>query len=58
MQETLRVIFSLLWFIATGCAFAGGLAFLITLGGYAEFFYWSVGAWVFLTVATVVTSFE
>ena len=58
MRENFRLFFSVLWFVSTGCAFAGLLAFVLTWGGYATFFYWSVGVWVVSTIIVFITTFE
>lgn len=38
MQSNLRLFFSILWLVSMGFALATGLAFVITWGGYAEYF--------------------
>jgi len=56
MRDNLRLIFSALWFPATGAALAGIMLFILTFGDYWEFFLWSVGAWVICTVIVITAS--
>lgn len=56
MQDNLRLIFSALWFPATGSSFASILLFVLTLGEYGEFLLYSLGAWIICTSVVIVTS--
>jgi hypothetical protein len=56
MKDNVRLIFSALWFPATGAAIAGIMLFLLTLGDYWEFLLWAAGAWVICTVTVIVVS--
>ncbi len=58
MKENFRLIFSLLWFPAVGCAFASTLVFLVTFGEFSEYFFASVAALVVATVGVIVTSLD
>jgi hypothetical protein len=56
MQDNLRLIFSGLWFPATGATFASLLLFVLTLGDYGEFLLYSAGAWIICTGVVILTS--
>lgn len=56
MKENLRLLFSALWFPATGAALAGIMLFVLTFGDYWEFLLWAVGAWIICTVTVIVVS--
>lgn len=56
MQDDLRLIFSGLWFPATGSLFAATMLFVLTLGDYWQFLLWSLGAWIVCTSIVLVTS--
>ncbi len=56
MKENFRLVFSLMWFPALGCAFAGTLLFLVTFGDFADFFFASVAALVVATAGIILTS--
>lgn len=56
MQDNLRLIFSALWFPATGASFTGILLFVLTLGEYGEFLLYALGAWLICTSVVIVTS--
>lgn len=56
MQDNLRLIFSGLWFPATGATFASLLLFVLTLGDYWEFLLYSLGAWAICTSVVIITS--
>jgi len=58
MYQNLRLFFSLLWFVSIGALFASGLTLLVTWGGYAEYFFWSLGVWTIATLGTIATSLE
>jgi hypothetical protein len=56
MKDNVRLIFSVLWFPATGASIAGIMLFILTLGDYWEFLLWAAGAWVICTVTVIVVS--
>jgi|GEM_PF-3168031 len=56
MKENLRLLFSALWFPATGASIAGIMLFILTLGDYWEFLLWAVGAWIICTITVIVVS--
>jgi len=56
MQDNLRLIFSGLWFPATGSLFASTLLFVLTLGDYWEFLLYALGAWIICTSVVILTS--
>ena len=56
MKENFRLIFSIVWFPALGCAFSGALLFLVTFGDFAGFFFASVAALVVATAGVIITS--
>ena len=58
MKEDLRLVFSLLWFPAVGCTFAGGMLFVLTFGEYGMFFLWSAIACALATAGVLVTSLD
>jgi hypothetical protein len=56
MKENIRLIFSGLWFPATGALFAGIMLFVLTLGDYWEFLLWALGAWAICTLIVITVS--
>lgn len=58
MREEIRLVFSGIWFIATGCVFSSGLVFLITLGKYGEYFLGSLIVWVVAHTIVWVSTFD
>lgn len=56
MKENFRLIFSLMWFPAVGCAFASTLVFLITFGDFSEFFFASIATLIVATAGVILTS--
>lgn len=49
MQDNIRLIFSALWFPATGFAFAALVVFVLTLGDYWKFLLGAGAAWILIT---------
>ena len=49
MLENLRLLFSILWFPATGFLFGSGLVFVLSLGDYGEYFLGAIIAWGLVT---------
>jgi len=58
MLANLRFLFSLVWFPATGAVFASGLVFILTWGGYWEYFLGSIGVWAVSTAIILIGSLE
>lgn len=56
MYENFRLVFSIIWLIATACVLASALAFIFTWGDYLEFLYISVAVWCIATLGAIVTS--
>lgn len=56
MKENFRLVFSLMWFPALGCAFSGTLLFLVTFGDFANFFFASIAALIVATAGVILTS--
>ena len=56
MRENLRLFFSILWLGSMGFSFAFGVAVIISLGGFLEFFLASLILFAISTAGTVITS--
>ncbi len=56
MKENFRLLFSILWIIATGSIVAGVFLNIVTWGGYMEYLFVSIAVWGVSTIGTIVTS--
>ena len=56
MYENLRVFFSIVWLVATGCLLASLLAFAVTWGDFREYLIASIAIWCIASFGAVYTS--
>ncbi len=56
MIENLRLFFSILWLVMTGCLLASILAWIITWGGYTDYVYTAAALWVIASIGAIYTS--
>lgn len=56
MKDNFRLMFSIVWLIASGAVFATAWMVLISWGGYLDYLYASVATWCVATIGTIVTS--
>lgn len=58
MRENIKLVFGAIWIPTTGCLFASGLLFVVTLGDFAEYFVWSLGIWSLATFVVWLTALD
>ena len=56
MYENIRLFFSILWLVASGCLLASIFIVIVTWGGHFDYLYTAAAVWVIASIGAIVTS--
>ena len=56
MKENIRLFFSILWLVATGCVLASVFLIIFTWGGHLNYLYISLAVWAVATAGAIITA--